>query len=181
MGRSFFEIEMNQQLEILQHSIGADQYGRVQRYSDRNYFITGPSSDDYAVCAELVERGLMTMTRGNEITGGGDVFRATDAGRRFVRENSEVDPNREWLCLPPWRDAWEWDAWFTVLAPTRSKARYQAAIDLADFSSLSVGELITKLRVKAKYNLHEQRKQIREHRAYQAFLATFVGPEPEFF
>lgn len=170
---------MNQQLEILQHSIGADQYGRV--HCDRNYFVTGKGSTDYPVCTELVERGLMTMTRGNEITGGGDVFRVTDAGRRFVRDNSEVDPNREWLCLPPWRDAWEWEAWFTVLAPTRSKARYQAAIDLADFSSLSVGELLTKVRVKAKYSLHEQRKQLREHRAYQAFLATFVGPEPEFF
>lgn len=172
---------MNSQLEILQHSIGADQYGRVPRHGQRNYFITGPCSDDYAVCTELVERGLMTMTRGNEITGGGDVFRVTEDGRRFVRENSDVDPNREWLCLPPGREEWEYEAWFTVLATTRSKARYQAAMDLADFSSQSVGDLITKVRVKAKYSLHEQRKQLREHRAYQAFLATFVGPEPLFF
>ncbi len=170
---------MNQRLEILQHSIGADQFGHVQRYSERNYFITGPRSDDYAVCTELVASGLMTMTPGNEITGGGDVFRVTDSGRRFVRENSEVDPRREWLCLPPWNEPWESEAWFTVLATTRSKARYQAALDIVDFSSLSVGEVIAKVRVKAKYNLHEQRKQLREHRAYQAFLETFVGPEPE--
>lgn len=172
---------MNQQLEILQHSIGADQYGRIERYSNRDYFITGLGSDDYAVCETLVESGLMTMTPGNEITGGGDVFRVTDAGRNFVRDNSEVDPNREWMCLPPWREDWEYDAWFTVYAATRSKARYQAAVDLSDFSSISVGELITKVRVKVKCSLHEQRKQLREHRAYQAFLATFVGPEPLFF
>ena len=35
---------MNQQLEILQHSIGAEHYGRV--HSDRNYFITGKGPTD---------------------------------------------------------------------------------------------------------------------------------------
>lgn len=33
---------------------------------------------------------------------------------------------RAWRCLPPWRDVWEWEAWFTVHAPTRAKARYRA-------------------------------------------------------
>lgn len=33
---------------------------------------------------------------------------------------------RAWRCLPPWRNAWEWEAWFTVHASTRAKARYKA-------------------------------------------------------
>lgn len=37
-----------------------------------------------------------------------------------------------WRCLPPWRDESETDAWFTVTAATRSKARYRAFRALLD-------------------------------------------------
>lgn len=33
---------------------------------------------------------------------------------------------KTWNCLPPWCDEFEDDAWFIVLASTRSKARYKA-------------------------------------------------------
>lgn len=48
------------QLEILQHSLGVDQYGRGPMY--RNHFCAG--GDDEDICRELVALGLMeTFTR----------------------------------------------------------------------------------------------------------------------
>lgn len=46
-------------LEILQHALGADQYGR--REGDRNHFCAG--GDDVADCAELVAVGYMETFR----------------------------------------------------------------------------------------------------------------------
>lgn len=48
------------QLEILQHSLGVDQYGQGRMY--RNHFCAG--GDDEVVCRELVALGYMeTFTR----------------------------------------------------------------------------------------------------------------------
>jgi hypothetical protein len=137
---------MSLELSILRHTIGADKYGK--RRGDRNYFITGPCTTDYPTCVELVERGLMNRTPGNEITGGSDVFRLTRAGIEHVRATAEIDPNRYWLCLAPWREEWETEAWFTVSAQTRSKARYEAFRYLSDVSDLDGKDLI-RIRVKA--------------------------------
>lgn len=81
---------MKDDLHILQHSLGLDAFGRGVSY--RNHFCTGPGGDDYAECLALVARGLMTRTKGNEITGGDDVFRVTDAGHRHVIEHSPKPP-----------------------------------------------------------------------------------------
>lgn len=81
---------MSNALHILQHSLGLDEYARGVPY--RNHFCTGPGGDDYAHCVALVERGLMTRSKGNAITGGDDVFRVTDAGRRHVFEHSPKPP-----------------------------------------------------------------------------------------
>jgi hypothetical protein len=43
------------QLEILQHALGVDEYGRGQMY--RNHFCAGGSDED--VCRELVALGFM--------------------------------------------------------------------------------------------------------------------------
>lgn len=48
------------QLEILQHALGVDQYGRGEMY--RNHFCAG--GDDETICRELVALGYMeTFTR----------------------------------------------------------------------------------------------------------------------
>lgn len=60
----------------------------------------------------------------------------------------DVPALREWKCLASWRDEWESDAWFTVTASTRSKARYKAFIDLSDVYDLKGKDLI-RIRVKA--------------------------------
>jgi hypothetical protein len=82
-------------LHILQHAIGRDEYGRPRSAANpefRNHFVTGPGSTDYDLCCEATAEGLMTRTPGNAITGGDDVFRVTDAGRAWVRENSPEPP-----------------------------------------------------------------------------------------
>jgi hypothetical protein len=48
-----------EQLQVLQHSIGADQYGRSERGCDRNFFGTNANGKDGQVCQSLVALGLM--------------------------------------------------------------------------------------------------------------------------
>lgn len=48
-----------EQLQVLQHSIGADQYGRRERGCDRNFFGTKSDGKDGQVCQSLVALGLM--------------------------------------------------------------------------------------------------------------------------
>jgi hypothetical protein len=80
------------QLHILQHSIGADEYGHIVRGGGRNYFVTGEGSDDYPHCMALVSAGLMTRRAGSAISGGDDIFHVTEAGRKYVAEHSEQPP-----------------------------------------------------------------------------------------
>lgn len=44
-----------QELQILQHALGVDEFGREQVY--RNYFAAGP--DDIPTCQALIEMGYM--------------------------------------------------------------------------------------------------------------------------
>jgi len=73
-----------QQLSILRHSLGLDANGRGRPY--RNHFVTGYGSDDFSACRALVAEGLMTHRRGNELTGGDDLFIVTEAGRAAAVE-----------------------------------------------------------------------------------------------
>jgi hypothetical protein len=45
-------------LTILQHAVGADEFGRGGGY--RNHFVTGEGSKDWPLCRELVRMNLMT-------------------------------------------------------------------------------------------------------------------------
>lgn len=81
---------MGEDLHILQHSLGVDQYGQGDQY--RNRFITGEGSTDYPFCMDLVRRGLMVRRDGNPLTGGDDLFTVTDEGKRWMAENSPAAP-----------------------------------------------------------------------------------------
>lgn len=81
---------MDNELHILQHSLGVDQYGRGEQY--RNHFVTGPGSTDYDACMSLVDKSLMTRRPGSELSGGDDIFRVTDAGKAHVAEHSPAPP-----------------------------------------------------------------------------------------
>lgn len=94
---------MSERLHVLQHSLGLDQYGRGAGH--RNYFVTSEGTTDWPICVAAVDDGLMTRTKGNPVTGGGDVFRVTPAGVAWVQMNSPKAPTltraqrnyREWL------------------------------------------------------------------------------------
>ena len=77
-------------LHMLQHSLGADEFGRGRQY--RNHFVTGEGSIDHPHCMALVEMGLMTKHRGSALTGGDDLFHVTDAGKRYMAEQSPAPP-----------------------------------------------------------------------------------------
>lgn len=110
---------MSADLQILQHSLGVDQYGRGDQY--RNHFCTGEGSTDHPICNDLVERGLMKVRRKVEHYGGMVVFFVTDEGRAWMLANSPAAPKLtrsqkryrdycdadsglsfgEWLCVRP--------------------------------------------------------------------------------
>lgn len=83
------------QLQILQHSIGCDQYGRGEK--DRNHFVTDETSSDGRVCLELVALGLMSNDGPRSLCGGMSVFHVTRAGREEMRSQSPEPPPPEKL------------------------------------------------------------------------------------
>lgn len=72
-------------LEILQHSLGVDQYGQGRMF--RNHFVGGEKE-----CRLLVASGYMTEHPASELTGGDPWFRVTEAGKREVIEQSPKPP-----------------------------------------------------------------------------------------
>jgi len=88
------------QLEILQHALGVDQYGRGRQY--RNHFCAG--ADDETICRELVAFGYMQQ---HPTTQWLPYFNCsvTDAGKAAMTRESPKPPKltrgqrryREWL------------------------------------------------------------------------------------
>lgn len=70
------------QLHILRHSLGLTRGKEMFR----NHFVTGEGSSDYPDCCALVDAGLMTRHKGNELSGGDDWFIVTDAGKALCYE-----------------------------------------------------------------------------------------------
>jgi len=62
---------------VLLHSLGG-----LKAY--RNHFCTDSGTDDYPVCSDLVEKGLMSVRKGNDMTGGGYIFHVTEAGKKVA-------------------------------------------------------------------------------------------------
>ena len=89
----------DKQREILRHALG---FGRRTRPGWRNYFVTGPGSDDYADCEALVAAGLMTKRSGGPLSGGDPVYRVTDAGQDLMvgRKTPNVRAERPQTAAP---------------------------------------------------------------------------------
>jgi hypothetical protein len=102
-----------EQLHILQHSLGLDQFGKGKSY--RNHFVTDPGTPDGSVCLALCRLGLMVDCGLGRVFGGMHVFRVTNLGLAAVRDQSPAPPRL-----------------------TRSQRRYREFLD-AD-SGLSFGE-----------------------------------------
>ena len=80
------------QLEILQHALGLDKYGKPPHgfmSPTRNYFAAGVEDEPY--CRELVRLGLMIEHRVTETYPDYNVS-VTNAGREYVRLHSEIQP-----------------------------------------------------------------------------------------
>ena len=75
-------------LQILQHSLGLNQYGEGKQY--RNHYVAG--GDDAAKCRELVAMGYMAERPSSELTGGDPLFQVTPAGVDVVALQSPAPP-----------------------------------------------------------------------------------------
>jgi len=113
-----------EQLAIMQHSLGLDQYGRGHAY--RNHYCAGGRDAD--LCRELVALGYMTEHKPSQLTGGDPLFTVTDAGIEYARNNGPVPPPIKKL--------------------TRSQKTYREF--LAFDGSLSFGEYLTMRAEKAR-------------------------------
>lgn len=76
-----------EQRHILRHALGLTRGDETYR----NHFVTGEGSDNYDDCCALVDAGLMTRFKGNELTGGGDLFVATASGMEAALEKDDVE------------------------------------------------------------------------------------------
>lgn len=106
---------MNEDLDILQHALGLDQYGQGRQY--RNHFVACEGDEYYQRCMSMVEAGLMVRHGPSPLYGGSShyCFVVTDDGKKLVREHSPPPPKL-----------------------TRSQKRYRAYLD-AD-TSVTFGE-----------------------------------------
>ena len=76
-----------QQLQILQHALGLDEYGRGAMY--RNHFCAG--GEDVDTCRELIALGLMRQHRTTEVFPDFNCS-VTDEGKAAVIRESPVPP-----------------------------------------------------------------------------------------
>jgi hypothetical protein len=74
-----------EQLHILQHSLGLDEYGQGNMY--RNHYCGGEED-----CRPLVALGYMKEHAPGELTGGDPWFHVTDAGKAAVLAESPKPP-----------------------------------------------------------------------------------------
>lgn len=81
---------MTTHLEILQHALGVDQYGRGRH--ERNAFVTGPEGQDFVHCQELVACGHMKTLGAIAAFGGNHKFMVTPAGVSHVAQHSPQPP-----------------------------------------------------------------------------------------
>lgn len=81
-----------EQLHIIAHSLGVDQYGRGSQY--RNHFVTSQEGEDGAICESLCAYGLMTRDNRfpSELSGGSDVYHVTENGKRLFFANCPRPP-----------------------------------------------------------------------------------------
>lgn len=81
-------------LNILQHTMGLDEFGRGNKY--RNHFVSCKGHHDQPEIDIMVSEGLMEKVLGihPELLGGKDshCFRVTRKGERYIEENSPKPP-----------------------------------------------------------------------------------------
>lgn len=79
-----------EQLCILQHSLGLDQYGQGRQY--RNHYVAGPGHHSYSDLLELVTLSYMKERPATAISGGNPWFSVTREGIDAVAQFSPAPP-----------------------------------------------------------------------------------------
>lgn len=105
----------DEDLHILQHALGLDDYGQGSAY--RNHFVATEGSESYGRCQAHADAGRMERHGPHGLYGGmtSYCFVVTEAGQQYVKEHSPEPPRL-----------------------SRSQRRYRAY--LAADSSMSFGE-----------------------------------------
>jgi hypothetical protein len=80
----------SQQLHVLQHSLGVDEYGDGNQY--RNRFVTDPGCPDGKLCCELVEMKMMKDHGPQTLAGGMHCYTVTPLGIDAMVLQSPVRP-----------------------------------------------------------------------------------------
>lgn len=97
-------------LDVLQHALGRDAYGRqphprANGADYRNHFTAGEGGGCFAACEQAVADGLMVRHAPSELSGGDYVYTVTAKGRDYIAANSPKPPRlsrsaqryRRWL------------------------------------------------------------------------------------
>lgn len=92
-----------EELHILQHSLGVDQYGQGTNY--RNHFVAGAGGPDDVRCRILVSHGYMSLGRKDDLSGGEQTYHVTPAGIVAMHRESAKPPKlsrgqqryRDWI------------------------------------------------------------------------------------
>lgn len=79
-----------EQLHILQHSLGLDQFGQGNPY--RNHYAVTPGADVWPHLMELVKRGLMEDQGAQRLWSGMHCFTVTEKGREVMYAESPEPP-----------------------------------------------------------------------------------------
>lgn len=79
-----------EQIELARHALGLPN---SRRKSYRNHFVTGEGHSDYTNWMAMTEAGYAKRFKGNEMTGGDDLFCLTEAGAKLALKKGErLDP-----------------------------------------------------------------------------------------
>jgi len=112
---------MSTLLGVLQHALGRDEFGQRKKHLTedyRNHYVAGEGHHSRHLCDEAVEKGLMEKHAATGLSGGDKWFHVTDAGVKYVDENSPKPPKK-----------------------TRSQLRYQRFLEVSDMDpDLTFGE-----------------------------------------
>lgn len=79
-----------EQIELARHALGL---GNRRKMSYRNHYVADAGSPDHTEWMAMVDDGFARWRRGNEMTGGGDLFRLTRLGAEAALKKGErLDP-----------------------------------------------------------------------------------------
>lgn len=79
-----------QQIELARHALGL---GNGRKISYRNHYVVGPGSEDYDNWQAMASSGLAHRRKGNQLSGGDDIFWLTEIGARAaLKPREKLDP-----------------------------------------------------------------------------------------